>query len=439
MIVTDLQVSHLRAIETAEFEFRAGFNLIVGVNGVGKSTVLDALRICLSRVLPKAAEVRTKPMSFELNDIRNGFPFLEATMFVDLGGRDFQFSRLEWRETVAKDDIKNIEALRRAILDTERLRERPRKLLRALVKSQGLPDSDNFSPSEFELRRAARDLPSVPLAVYFATSRSVLTTRHTATGRSAGGKAAAYADALVPRPWNMRELSDWLKVQLALAPESPLAAQHLAALQEAASLFLPGCTGLRPGDGEDSTLVVEKAGTLLDVRQLSDGERGVLAMVLDLARRLSQANPEADNPLTEGRAVVLIDEIDLHLHPGWQRQIVRNLLRAFRGCQFIATTHSPQVIGEVEHNRIQIIANGSVYSPAHSFGMDSSQVLAEIMAVDPRTREIQVLLSKISAEIGQLEFASARLSLAALIEHLGEDDPEVTRVRTLLEFMEGSE
>ena len=61
MIVTELQLSHLRAIEAAEFKFRAGFNLIVGVNGVGKTTVLDALRICLSRVLPKIAEVRAKP------------------------------------------------------------------------------------------------------------------------------------------------------------------------------------------------------------------------------------------------------------------------------------------------------------------------------------------------------------------------------------------
>ena len=109
----------------------------------------------------------------------------------------------------------------------------------------------------------------------------------------------------------------------------------------------------------------------------------MLALVLDLARRLSQANPSLDDPLSEGHAVVLIDEIDLHLHSKWQRQIVHNLAAAFPGCQFIATTHSPQVIGEVEHNRIQIIANGEVYSPTHSFGVDSSRVLEEIMDVTP--------------------------------------------------------
>lgn len=439
MIVTDLQLSHLRAIEAAEFKFRAGFNLIVGVNGVGKSTVLDALRICLSRVLPKIAEVRAKPMSFEPKDIRVGLPFMEATMFLDLGGTECQYSRLEWREQVARDDSKNIEALRRAILDTERPRDRPRNLLRALVESQSLPDSNNFAPNASEWRKHAKGLSSAPLGVYFATNRSVLTAREAAKSKSAGGKAAAYADALVARPWNIRELADWLRVQLALSSETPLAAQHVAALQGAAAQFLPECTGVRPGDAAETTLLIEKAGTLLDVRQLSDGERGVLSMVLDLARRLSQANEGVADPLREGEAVVLIDELDLHLHPKWQREIVRNLVKAFPRCQFIATTHSPQVIGEVEHDRIQIIANGQVYSPLHSFGMDSSQVLEEIMEADPRTHEIEGLLSQISEEIGQQQFASARSSLTTLVVRLGEDDPEVTRLRTLLDFVEGKE
>lgn len=439
MIVTNLQLSHLRAIEAAVFKFSAGFNLIVGVNGVGKSTVLDALRICLSRVLPKIAEVRDQPMSFEPKDIRVGLPFMEATMFLDLGGTECQYSRLEWKEQVARDDTKNIEALRRAILDTERPRDRPRNLLRSLAASQSLPDSDNFAPNESEWRKHAKELSSAPLGVFFATNRSVLTAGRAAKSKSAGGKAAAYAGALVARPWNIRELADWLRVQMTLSAEIPLAAQHVAALQGAASRFLPECTGLRPGDEAEGTLLIEKAGTSLDVRQLSDGERGVLSMVLDLARRLSQANEGISDPLSEGEAVVLIDEIDLHLHPKWQRQIVRNLVATFPRCQFIATTHSPQVIGEVNHDQIQIIANGQVYSPPHSFGMDSSQVLEEIMDADPRTQEIKNLLARISAEIRQQQFAGARDSLTTLVGQLGEDDPEVTRLRTLLDFLEGKE
>ena len=185
--------------------------------------------------------------------------------------------------------------------------------------------------------------------------------------------------------------------------------------------------------------MIDRSATTLPVELLSDGERGVLAMVLDLTRRLAQANPAMEDPAAEAEAVVMIDEIELHLHPAWQRQIVHNLTAAFPRCQFIATTHSPQIIGEVEHGRIQIIANGEVYSPTHSFGVDSSRVLEEIMDANPRTREVKALLSEVSQEVGKQRYESARGLLAQLIDRLGENDPEITRIRTLLDFMEGEE
>jgi predicted ATP-binding protein involved in virulence len=109
----------------------------------------------------------------------------------------------------------------------------------------------------------------------------------------------------------------------------------------------------------------------------------------------------------------------------------------FPKCQFIATTHSPQVIGEVEHERIQIIANGQVYSPTHSFGVDSSRVLQEIMDVGPRTLEVDKLVSLLSRKIGDKDYESARRLLTKLTKQVGENDPEVTQAKTLLEFMEG--
>ena len=162
-------------------------------------------------------------------------------------------------------------------------------------------------------------------------------------------------------------------------------------------------------------------------------------MVLDLIRRLAQANPKMQDPAANAEAVVLIDEIELHLHPGWQRRIIGNLTETFPKCQFIATTHSPQVIGEVEHDRIHIIADDEVCSPTHSFGVDSSRVLEEIMDAPSRTTEVEELLKKISQEVGKPRYEKARELLARLIDSLGESDPEVTRIATLLEFMEGEE
>ena len=439
MIVTRLKLANLRAIETAEFRFLPGFNLIIGANGVGKSTVLDALRICISRILPSSTESRAKAMSFAISDIRSGFSFLDAELSLTIGVDEFRFTRRQWREAFAADDVENLDKLRREILDSERLRDRARNLLRELEESQGVSDSDIFMPSKAELKSAAHTAAVAPNCVFFSTNRSMTSNVSKAKARAAGGKSAAYAKALVARPMHVAQFADWMRVQEALAKEQGTAEQNLQVLRSAVERFLPTYENLRPTDETSSRLIIDQAGIALDVVQLSDGERGVLALVLDIARRLSQANPTLDDPLREGHAVVLIDEIDLHLHPKWQRQIVRKLTSTFPRCQFIATTHSPQVIGEVEHDRIQIITDSEVHPPPRSFGVDSSRILEEIMRTDSRTKEVEELLSEISQAIGRLQFDRAQGLLGELVDQLGDKDPEVTRLRTLLDFMEGTE
>ena len=219
--------------------------------------------------------------------------------------------------------------------------------------------------------------------------------------------------------------------------DRPAAERVLAACEDAVRRFLPGYANLRLGGEDNPQILIDRGSTTIPVQQLSDGERGILALVLDLTRRLAQANPNFTDPASEAEAVVLIDEIDLHLHPEWQRQIVHNLTKTFPRCQFIATTHSPQVIGEVPHERIQIILDDEVYSPTHSFGVDSSRVLEEIMDADPRATEVKELLSKVSQVIGKEQFDQARDLVGQLVERLGDGDPEVTRLQTLLDFMEG--
>jgi ABC-type cobalamin/Fe3+-siderophores transport system ATPase subunit len=437
MIVTRLKLANLRGVEDAEFTFKNGFNLIVGVNGVGKTTVLDALRICLSRILPGLSPSKAKAMSFERGDIRQGFPFLNSVVHFDVSEREFVFERREWRETFVPDNEENIVKLRREIIEAERLRERPRKLLRELATPQSLVDSDFYLPSKSEIQQAVA-AGQFPLAVFYSTSRSVISAAQS-KAKSVGGNAAGYAEALVPRAWHIEQFADWIRVQKSLARESARAGRHLAAMKSAAARFLPDCTDIAPGDSAGSSLAITKDGIQLDVRQLSDGERGVLGIALDLARRLSQVNPEAADPLAEGEAIVLIDEIDLHLHPKWQRQIVHHLTEAFPRCQFIVTSHSPQVIGEMPPDRIQIIANGEVYSPTHSFGVDSSRVLEEVMDTLPRAPEVHALLADLTKHIAGKDLNGALALVDDLARTLGENDAEVIRVRTLLDFLRGEE
>lgn len=417
MIVTGLKVANLRTIEAAEFRFQPGMNLVVGVNGVGKTSVLVALSVCLSAVVKQVNKLPGRVEAFTLDDIRIGAQALTVECEVRLGNRTHSYLVHKPREASAPQETK-------AGMPREQVHDTPEKS--AFVGEAPGPVSGTESGGR-------------PLAVLFLTNRAVTSDRAPAKGVAAGGIAGAFADAFANRELRLGEFSAWMKVQETLSKERPASARVLTACEGAVQRFLPGYRNLRQEGRGRHGLCIDRNNTTVPVRQLSDGERGNLALVLDLTRRLAQANPDLEDPAAEAEAVVLIDEIDLHLHPKWQRQIVHNLSAAFPHCQFIATTHSPQVIGEVSHERIQIIAHGDVYSPTHSFGVDSSRVLEEIMDADPRTRDVSELLSKISGAIGRQQFDDGRKLLGDLIRQLGEEDPEVTRLRTLLDFMEGEE
>ena len=418
MIVTGLTLANYRIIEEAEFGFRPGMNLIVGVNGVGKTSVLDGLAVCLSAVVRAANTLRTRAMTFRSDDIRIGADSLTVQCRFRLREKEFAYLVHKPRDTSTPQEKAG----------------KPRKQV-------------HETPGRTEFSSVGRDEPAIllavdkyrPLAVMFSTNRAVSNERVPSAKVAAGGVAGATADALANRELRLGEIAAWMKTREELAREQPKEGRILTTCEDVTRRFLPGYRNLRQDGEERPQLWIDRDATSIPVRQLSDGERGSLALVLDLTRRLALANPTLDDPASKAEAVVLIDELDLHLHPKWQRRIVHNLTAAFPRCQFIATTHSPQIIGEVPHDRIQIIADGQVYSPSHSYGVDSSRVLEEVMEVDPRTEEVHELLGEISRVIGYERFVRGRELLAKLIGMIGEDDPEVTRVRTLLHFLEGEE
>lgn len=413
MRVTRLKLANLRAIEAVEFRFQPGCNLIVGVNGVGKTSVLDALAVCLSAVVKDTSRLRTPVESFSVDDIRIGAEVLNADCDFTIGPSTYTYLIHKPRETSSPQQ-KNAGLPRKQVHET--------------------PERSGYM-GEQPKPATGKEPDGRPLAVLFSTRRAVPSERAPAKSVAAGGVPAAYSEAFSNRELRLGEFAAWMRVQHALREENPASGRVLLAFEETVRRFLPEYKNLRAVDGERLKLMIDRGDTPLEVRQLSDGERGTLALVLDLTRRLAQANPGMADPAGEAEAVVLIDEIDLHLHPKWQRQIVRNLTAAFPKCQFIATTHSPQIIGEVQHQQIQIISHGEVYSPTHSFGVDSSRVLEEVMESGQRTDGVQNLLSQISQAIEAKNYARAQDLVAQLAGQVGEDDPEVTRTRTLLEFM----
>ncbi len=177
----------------------------------------------------------------------------------------------------------------------------------------------------------------------------------------------------------------------------------------------------------------------LPVEYLSDGLKNAISMVAQIAFRCIRLNPHLGiNAAKETDGVVMIDEIDLHLHPSWQQTIIGSLHRAFPKIQFIVTTHSPQVLSTVPVESIRLLDNGKVI-PLHeqTQGIASSDILASIMDVNPvPALEISRKLSHYKGLIQQnLEQSEEGEKLREeLITHFGTDHPEIQECDTLVRF-----
>lgn len=172
----------------------------------------------------------------------------------------------------------------------------------------------------------------------------------------------------------------------------------LKAVKDAVYTMLENVSNLRI-ERNPLAMKVDKNGISLRVEQLSDGEKCTIALFGDLARRLALANPNSINPLL-GSGVVLIDEIELHMHPSWQRRILPTLKKCFPNIQFIVTTHSPQVLGELDDSynifSIEKQDDDVIYKPITSLiGWDSNYILKHFMGTDNLNMGTQKLIENI--------------------------------------------
>ena len=128
---------------------------------------------------------------------------------------------------------------------------------------------------------------------------------------------------------------------------------------------------------------------------MSDGYKNTLSMISDIAYRMAVLNPQlGEHVLDKTPGIILIDEIDLHLHPEWQQTILNDLQNVFPKVQFIITSHAPVVINSVEREHIRILDNGHVYMPVvQTYGRDVNSILREVMGVGERPADVQQLLS----------------------------------------------
>jgi len=186
---------------------------------------------------------------------------------------------------------------------------------------------------------------------------------------------------------------------------------------------------------EKSSLVIDKNNKTFNLKQLSDGERVLILLVSDIAHRLALANPELANCLL-GTGIILIDEIDLHLHPAWQREVIPCLLKTFPNLQFITTTHSPQLLSNINPENIYIIEdfNFIEFAP-NTFGNDSNTILWDIFGVSERPEHTKAKLEKLYEIIDEADKQNeAKKLLNELSLQLGENNSEILRAKLHFEF-----
>ena len=170
--------------------------------------------------------------------------------------------------------------------------------------------------------------------------------------------------------------------------------------------------------------------------EMSDGYKNTLSMIGDIAYRMAVLNPVlGDMVLEKTPGVVLIDEIDLHLHPQWQQTILSDLNAIFPNIQFVVSSHAPAVINSVPREQIRILDKGTVYMPAaQTYGRDANSILREVMKVSERPDDIKKRLELFYTCMDQNKYEEADRILTEIENIVGTTDPDIAAARTSLDL-----
>lgn len=428
-------IENYRAIGRIELPLHPKLTVLHGNNGHGKTSVLGAIAVGLGQVA-QYFRIRNSRMSRRMarrfsrdvrifeTDERSSGPTKISLTSVD---------GTSWHVPISLEDPANpaLAASLAKIMDSDQSGNALRDLPIVTFYDTDRAVIDEFHTSRF-FRRFSLDEP-------LAGPRELTLETEWADNRyfALAGALSAHAD--------FQDFFDWFfimeNVELRRQREErdfDFRLPSLNAVRRAVEGMIPGATQLRVQNDPFRFVVTVAENQVnprtLAIEQLSGGYRIVLAMTADLARRMAQGNSHLDDPLLS-EAVVLIDEIDLHLHPAWQQSVLPDLMRTFPNAQFIVSTHSPQVISTVKPEHIVelyrsgdgIVAGGA---RGHTYGAAAGDVLTAVMDVEERPpgNQFVIELDKYMRLVGDGEGESeAALQLRQELETLSPRDPALDR------------
>lgn len=421
MQIDHLAIENFNGFAHREFSFNPRFNLLVGDNATGKTSVLDALAVGVGSWFLGLRGFKSSP-GISPEEVR-----VAAHAHLDSYTFEKQFpSRIECSGVVMGQSIRWARELQREGGRT------------TIVNAKAISEA----ASGAERRVRAGEEITLPLICTYGTERLWFEKGHRT--RSTGGdrtrrkpsRLDGYRDCF---NFTIQEtaLLAWIRDQTTASLPLGQDTVALSVVKGAIMRCVEGAKSLfYDGRYDDLVILLDNYGPQL-FKNLSDGQRIMLTLVGNLASRAAILNPHlASGALRETPGVVMVDELDLHLHPKWQRRVIHDLEDTFPSIQFIATTHSPQLVGEVQPDEIRLLDGGETTTPPRSFGVDSSRVLEEVMGTRSRNGSVEDLLTRLFRSIDGEDFDCARRLLAEVEAKLGSDDPEVTRARALMTFLE---
>jgi len=404
--IDQLTIQNFRGFELGEFEFNPHFNLVVGDNATGKTSLLDALSIGVGRWFMGVQGYEEAPPILT-DQVR-----VVAHAYQDRWSFDTQNPvRIAIKALVMGNNLSW-----ELLLASGRgsLFYHPLSIVEAATSAE-------------QAAKAGKPI-TLPLICTYFTDRLGDTSSHEEKNASQQlpSRLDGYRNSIHSRI-HESALLNWIRAEVSASQQRGSETIAYRIVRRAIIACAEGAESLYYDERyRDLVVSIKSFGQQL-FRNLSEGQRIMLSLVGDLARRATTLNPHlGDDVLQQTPGVVAIDELDLHLHPKWQRHVIRDLKATFPSLQFIATTHSPQLIGEALPEEIIGLGRQGAEHPAQSFGMDSNWVLRHVMGADDRDHEVKARLEEIENLINNFHLTAAQAKIDALRSEIG-NHPDLVR------------
>ncbi|MDO5151360.1 MAG: AAA family ATPase [Oscillospiraceae bacterium] len=432
MLVDKISLKNFRKYENFEIDFKEKLTVIVGKNQSGKTTILDAVAVALSSYISAVYPYNKKTAVNDKTIIRHAEN--RTTDIIE----DYPCFPLE---VYSEGTISSVKY------------GKEDSMLMAESFDQIIQNVSQVGTDIYRQLKTFSFEGVLPVIVYYSINRKRKNYVNDKNETLPPSRINGYTDCLYA-VLESNEMIEWIKKLTYVELQR---GEKVATLQAVLDILIKAVKCLYSID--DSQKIIahynvendsicfyfpERNPAIIILDLESDGFKSVIYLVLDIAYRMATLNPQlGEKVIEETDGIVLIDEIDLHLHPEWQQKILGVLTEVFPKVQFIVTTHAPAVINSVKSESLIILEDDIAREPyGEVYGKDVNTIISGIMGVSERPEAVKVLFKDFYKAIDDNNLQKATEILSVIEKEIGNDDTELAGCRvklSLLKFAGGSD